>query len=174
WPADAVVDERRDLPVLAGTPPGPYRLEVRVYSLAGRTLDVLDARGASLGPVYRSEPIALERGPGATTAPSGAPPLALVEASVGAREVDAGGRVPLSLLWQAGGPPGRALAVLVALGRAETRFTAGGGYPASRWRPGELVRDQRGLLVPPELPAGRQRLTVALVAPGSGAALLGP
>src|SRR5262249_58340820 len=131
-----------------GTPPGPYRLEVRVYSLAGRTLDVLDARGASLGRVYRSEPIALERGPGATTAPSGAPPLALVEASVGAREVDAGGRVPLSLLWQAGVPPGRDLGVLVALGRAGTPFTAGGGRPARRSPPGAVGRDRRRLLGP--------------------------
>ncbi|HEV8633323.1 MAG TPA: hypothetical protein VG370_03650 [Chloroflexota bacterium] len=174
WPADAVVDERRDLPALAGTPPGPYRLEVRVYSLAGRTLDVLDAGGAPVAPLYRSEPITLPPSPGRMPAPAGAPPLALVESSVGAREVDAGGRVPLSLLWQAAAAPGRDLEVWLALGPAEARFPAGGGFPASRWRAGELVRDQHRLLVPPELAAGRQPLRVALVEPGTATAVLGP
>ncbi|HEY3083085.1 MAG TPA: hypothetical protein VGM69_24605 [Chloroflexota bacterium] len=174
WPADAVVDERRDLPTLAGTPPGPYRLEVRVYSLAGRTLDVLDARGAPLAPLYRSDPIALAPRSSVTPAPAGAAPLALVESGVGAREVDAGGRIPLSLLWRAATAPGRDLEVLLRLGPTEARFPAGGRFPASQWRPGELVRDQRGLLVPPELSAGRHPLRVALVEPGTDTALVGP
>jgi hypothetical protein len=147
---------------------------VRVYSLSGRGLDVLDRGGAPIAPVYRSAAVALAPRRDVPPPPAGAPPLALVESSVGRREVDAGGRVELSLLWQAGAAPGRDLEVRAWLGGHETRFAAGGGFPSSRWRPGELVRDQLGLLVPPEMAAGRHPLRVALVEPDGGAARLGP
>lgn len=161
WRDAAVVEERRDVISLAGTPPGPYRLEVRVYSLAGRTLDVLDARGAAVAPLYRSDPIALLPAPAPLVVKSGGPPIALVESNVGARVADAGARLPVSVLFRADETPGRDLDVVLRLGTTETRVPF--GFSASEWRPGEVVRIQHGLLVRPELAAGQHQLSVSLV-----------
>jgi hypothetical protein len=169
WPAGAVVDDRRDVATVAGTPPGPYRLEVRVYSLAGRALDVVDARGAAVAPLYRGARFDLT--PGSPPPEAAAQPLALVESRVEARHADAGARVPVSLLFRAGEPPGRDLDLLLQLGPVESRVPF--GFPASQWRRGELVRAQHALLVPPELPAGRHPLSARLLDP-AGRVALGP
>jgi hypothetical protein len=43
-----------------------------------------------------------------------------------------------------------------------------GVFPVEGWEPGELVRDQFALLLPPELPAGECEIQVGIYNPTSG------
>jgi hypothetical protein len=168
------VAERRELTPLDGTPPGRYRLELRVYSLAGRSLDVLDARGAAIGPSFRSGPFDLPTGEAPPAPPTDAPPLRLAEAVVGARAVDAGTTVPISLLWQAGPRPPGGAQVELTLGSTTVRWPLGGDYPAVTWRPGETVREIRDVATPKQLAAGDYPAVLRVVDPASGQSLLDP
>lgn len=172
WSAGQTIAEIRDLIALAGTPPGRYRLEVRLYSLAGRSLDVVDARGAALGASYRSQPIDLAPGPAPSPPPADAAALSLAQAVVGAHEVGAGAPFPLALLWRAGHPPGRDLDLVISFGGATVRRPVGGAYPLSRWRPGEVVREILDVRSPRTLATGEYPLTVSVEDPTTGRRVL--
>jgi hypothetical protein len=164
----------RDLQTLSGTPPGRYRVEARVYSLAGQSLDVIDARGAAVGAAYRSEPFDLPPGPAPAPPAADAPVLTLRQGVVGAHEVGAGSPLPVALLWQLGQPPGRDLDVVLSFGGATTRWTVGGNYPINRWRPGEQVREIVDVRSPRTLAPGEYPLTVRVEDPTTGQLALGP
>jgi len=174
WEPGEQVAERRELTPLDGTPPGRYRLELRVYSLAGRSLDVLDARGAAIGPSFRSGPFDVPPGGAPSAPPADAPPVRLAEAVVGAKAADAGTTVPVSLLWQAGSRPPAGAQVELTLGGATVRWPLGGGYPAAAWRPGETVREIRDVATPKQLAAGDYPAVVRVVDPANGQGLLDP
>jgi hypothetical protein len=173
WAPNVPVTERRDVAPRAGTPPGRYRLEVRVYGLDGTGLDVVDARGAAVAPFYRPEPFELGPGPAPAQPPVGAPPLDLLEVRLGAERAAAGTTIPLAALLRANTPPGRDLALSVKIGPTEQRLPLAAGFPASRWRPGEVVAAQVDPRVPFELPAGTHDVMLTIV-DTAGSPVLGP
>lgn len=163
WQPGELVVERRDLLARLGTPPGHYRLEVRVYQHGGRTLDVLDQRGAAVAPAYRSEPVVLAR-PAVPARPAGGTGgIGLLEGKLGASEVVAGTTVPLELLWRVDAAPGRDVELAVRIGASEVRMSPATGFPAREWRAGDLVAAQPSPRVPLELRDGEHAVTVALV-----------
>ena len=133
----------------AGTPPGPYAVELVVYdpvtglpwpSQAGDL--ALTPNGLRLGEVTVVRPH-----PSPPMQPTLATfgPLALIEAKSPATTVAPGGQVPVELLWQAAEAPGEPLVVVTQLQDAAGRVVAGqeaqpldGRYPTQNWAAGEL------------------------------------
>jgi hypothetical protein len=183
WPVGARVTTGHSLPIPVGTPPGRYRLTTGLYRTDGlRGLEVRDSAGRSLGesvdlgtvvvgPASRADDRALGGAAGRIDES-----VALGGSGVSTGEVAAGGTVEATLLWRAERSPGRREIVLRLLDgagatRHEQRLPTGGGrYPAERWQPGERVRDQVRLTVPPTLPPGAYRLWAGLAAPAAAPA----
>ena len=163
-----------------GTAPGAYRPQVVVYAAkgaaeGGAVLPVLSG-GDKLGGLTL-EPITVT----ASTGPPPADPIAHpVGSNLGGRFVLAGyeggegtfqqgATVPLTTLWEAVAPNGRAYRVLwqlealgggiVAEGEAEP---LDGDYPTSAWQPGEWVRNLGALRVPGDAPPGDYRVLVGM------------
>lgn len=87
----------------------------------------------------------------------------------------AGGGLCLETRWKAVSPLGEDLVLFVQLLDAEGRLVAGldgppgGGYaPTTQWVPGEVQRDRRALLLPPEPVPEVYRLGVGWYVPGTG------
>ncbi|MEW5957435.1 MAG: glycosyltransferase family 39 protein, partial [Chloroflexota bacterium] len=85
----------------------------------------------------------------------------------------AGGRLPVTLYWQA-------LAGLPASYQVFTHLESEAGpvaqadgvpvcwtYPTDRWRPGQIIADQHAIAIPLDAPPGRYPLTVGLYLPGT-------
>lgn len=180
-PGEEVVD-RAGVPVLPGTPPGHYQLEIGLYDAqTGRRLPVSGPDGQSLGDRLLIGPIAVQPGRvGAAAKPRN--PLAVWVAGerllgydlhpLGRDEVPAevgrGDIALLTLYWRAGERPShvpRRIALrLAAPGGAPVQraldFTLG-RYPVDLWAPGELVRDPYRLSTD-DLAPGRYRLSLQL------------
>ncbi|MFZ5915505.1 MAG: 6-pyruvoyl-tetrahydropterin synthase-related protein [Chloroflexota bacterium] len=83
--------------------------------------------------------------------------------------VEAGGALRLRLYWTADAPPteeyGSFLHLLDAAGHlwAQSDHQHPGGYPTTRWRPGEYNLDEHALLMPPGMPPGQYSLRAGLV-----------
>lgn len=89
------------------------------------------------------------------------------------REVEPGGTVSLSYFWECLRTPGKDYAVFVHLRGEDATFgddhePLGGLYPTSRWRPGEVVREDRRLRVPATLRPGPLAVTVGIWDPRTG------
>jgi hypothetical protein len=89
-------------------------------------------------------------------------------------EIQAGEALPFSLFWQAVQPEEQDFVVFVQLlsqgGELQAqvdRTPVGGFRPTSTWQPGEVIRDNYGLALPPDLPPGRYQLIVGLYSPSS-------
>ncbi len=87
----------------------------------------------------------------------------------GPLEVHAGDVLTFSLLWQAERPVEQDYFVFVQLLDQEGRLRAqvdrppvGGFRPTPTWQPGQLIRDNYGLALPPDLPPGRYQLIAGL------------
>jgi hypothetical protein len=92
----------------------------------------------------------------------------------GPLEVKSGEALPFSLFWQTDEPGEQDYVVFVQLlGQggellAQVDRTPVGGFrPTSTWQPGEVIRDNYGLALPPDLLPGRYQLIVGLYSPGS-------
>jgi hypothetical protein len=80
-----------------------------------------------------------------------------------------GDAIHLSLLWQAIAPIEQDYTVFVQmldesgqLGLQMDRYSVDGFRPTSSWQLGEKVRDNYGLVIPPEMPPGRYRLIAGM------------
>jgi hypothetical protein len=72
--------------------------------------------------------------------------------------------VHLTLFWQAAEAPGADYEITIGdkgAALSTTGAPAEGRYPTSLWVAGEIVRDERYLLLPTDLPAGRYDLYVS-------------
>ena len=86
-----------------------------------------------------------------------------------------GDTLPFVLFWQAREKVGRDYLVSLQLqdedgqawGEHRSRPVEG-AYPTTRWDEGEIVRDQRDWVVPPEGTSGRHRLLIGLIDEASG------
>ena len=181
WKVGELLFGRYALPVLPGTPPGEYQLEVVLYSEARpEGLDVVDADGVA-------------RGAGAiigtVTVPKAKQPLSREELGISQPlEADFGGRIALlgyelgrtpvqpgdslylMLFWQALADVGEDSSLAVALVDEEGNMVGEErfwplvrAYPTSRWMAGEVWRGQYHFTVPIEAQPGQARLQIGLV-----------
>lgn len=187
WTPGEAGHDRHGLLVPAGTPPGDYRLALRVYD--ARSLAVLPAvfDGGSGGEVTL--------GTVRVARPAGAPPVAALAVEqpldvtlgplrlVGAGVEEAGPLLPgqtvaADLYWQALADPGEdflpRLQLLDEGGQVVSELAekpVAGSYPTAWWRAGELVRDPHALPVAAGVPPGRYRLAVSLLRAAGGSAV---
>ncbi len=172
WAAGQTVPGHYRIPVLPGTPPGPYWLEVGVYAPGQpEGLDVLDAAGAEQGKTFRLGPISLAR-PERLVNPATLDlrttqnlpvgnNLTLLGSEISGGPVLPGATVAVTAIWQVRQPfetkPTWRLRWQGEQGPAgpETASPLGTtDFPATRWRAGDVVRTQRSLVVPREAEAG--------------------
>ncbi len=186
----------RDLHRLApwpGTPPGAYTLQVAVYDIeTGRRLDVRDAAGS---PVGASKPIASvhvtrpsrpfdpaeieitrrwetgEEDEIPTLAKTNASSVRLLGFDPPPAQVDAGGRLPFTLYWQAATDPPDDYTAVISLAALDgerdvvaREFAPPGraSHPTSAWQAGDVIRHGHTFLVPADTPTGEYGLYVDL------------
>ena len=183
WPVGEPRLDRHGLQVPAGTPPGEYRLTLRVYrSRDVAVLPVAFAGGGggevTLGRVRIVRP--------RTPPPVEALPLQQQ------RPVQFGDRLRLSgyhsdpsdlypgqavqvdLFWQALADPGEDFLPRLQLVAGDqvlaerTEKPVEGTYPTAWWKAGELVRDPHALPIPATVPPGHYRLVLSLVRAADG------
>lgn len=160
WRAGEEIEDRHGLPILAGTPPGQYQLEIGLYrSDTGARLPVRDRDGKEIGDRLLVGPIEVSAGR------NDPPALASrIDARVGTAwlrgaelrplgrdaappEVGPGELVQLTLYWQGSEERDRPSPVELELrlrGPSQASYrlpVAQGRYPADGWGGGEWVRD---------------------------------
>jgi len=174
WPTDRYVRDRHNLPVLPGTPPGEYEIEVGFYRQdSGERLLVLSPDGPS-GSVRLPSKVRV-------LPPKSQPPveslaighqvdvpvmdsLTLLGWSLNRHDFTSPDFVHLTLFWQAEEDMTGDLTFVVALldemGGVvnELRGPVDGLYPTVTWRQGEIVRDQYAFWLAWGTPPGRYRL----------------
>jgi hypothetical protein len=169
-------DDRR-IEFLPGTPPGVYRLGLSLYDpQRQRGLESAEGNEMILGLVE---------------VPKGRPlPETLdiqheLEADFGgvarllgysmAGDLQPGGEIHLTLFWQALAAMDQDYTVFIHLVGEEGHVwgqgdspPANGFYLTTEWEEGELIRDQYGIAISPEAPAGEYRLDVGMYLVSTG------
>ena len=179
WKVGELLFGRYELPVLPGTPPGEYQLEVILYSAARpEGLDIVDGNGVAKGvraiigtvtvPKAERPPSREELG---ISQPLEADfgRIALLGYELGQAPVQPGDRLYLMLFWQTLADVGEDYSLTVTLvdkdGKAvgEEEFSPlVRAYPTSRWLAGEVWRGQYDFTVPVEAQPGRAWLQIGL------------
>jgi uncharacterized membrane protein len=182
WPAGVAQPQTLALVAPEGTPPGEYLVALVVYDAAtGRPLTLTPVNGSTLqepglllGTLTVTEP---EQPIAPRQARADFGPVALIEATTPVTTIAPGGQIPVELLWQARDAPVD-LVVVVQLLAEDGALAANleeqpvrGRYPPSRWRAGELVRDQHILSLPADVAPGRYRLIVGVYPAAGGGRL---
>ncbi|TEU14596.1 MAG: hypothetical protein E3J21_15425 [Anaerolineales bacterium] len=183
WKVGELLFGRYPLPVLPGTPPGEYQLEVVLYSEARpEGLDVVDADGVARGASAVIGAVTVPKGsllqPPSREEPGISQPLeadfggriALLGYELGRTAVQPGDSLYLMLFWQALADVGEDYSLTVAMvdkdGRVmgEEKFSPlVRAYPTSRWVAGEVWRGQYDFTVPIKAQSGQARLQIGLV-----------
>jgi 4-amino-4-deoxy-L-arabinose transferase-like glycosyltransferase len=188
WPVDEVRLDRYGFLVPAGTPPGEYRLTLRVYR--SRDLEVLPivSEGGSGGEVMLGtvRVVRPDRPPPAEALHLEQP----LQAEFAERlrllgftlhsdsSLLPGESVEVDLFWEAMTDPAEdllpRLELLDSAGASvaeRTEKPVAGTYPTAWWRASELVRDPHALPIPAVVPPGRYRLALSLVRAADGTLL---
>ncbi len=186
WLPGETIQDNYGLPVLAGTPPGAYQIEVGMYDAAtGQRLPVTSADGRSqgdhllIGPLLVARPemppaVAALGMQHSVNAPVG--PLRLLGYSLArlgqepaSAEFAGVDLVHLTLFWQAPQQPAADLTVSVQIRDGSGRVLrqrlakpADGAYPTNGWAAGEVVRDQHRFGLD-GLPPGVYQLAIELL-----------
>lgn len=192
WRTGELIVDRYGLPVLPGTPPGEYLIEVGMYGLEdGRRLPITAQDGHSGDHIILHEVRVLR-----PKAPPPVPALDMQQARViGGEPIDllgfSFGRAgaldqPLTALrpgevaelvcfWQAPQAPAgdceATLRIAAPDGRARLEQSwapAGGRYPSGLWPPREILRDPVHLPLPGDLAPGRYTLLLSWGPAGAG------
>lgn len=167
WAVGETVVDRHGVLVLPGTPPGHYVLEVGMYHpVGGARLDVTASTAAGgstqigssaivlppvevASPTHPANALALPTYPMAVTLGGDREGVRLLGYDLNHRWLKAGQTVQVTLYWQALHDMERDYTVFVHLTDAEGRRAgqkdsdpADGFFPTSRWRAGDVVRDQ--------------------------------
>jgi len=179
WKPGQVTLSRVPLPAQAGTPPGEYLLEVRLYretTLEG--LNVLDGAGAPQGQVVVIGPVLIEPAGLVYVGEAFSVSHALEQTwedsitlhGVGplAETVQVGESVVVELVWSCTEPTAQPLVGTLRLTSRtpaahtpiESPVTALSRYPTDRWRAGEWLRTQDIVSVPASWVAGPADLTL--------------
>lgn len=181
WKPGARIADNYGVPVPPGTPPGEYRLEIGMYRLADGARLPITLAGTDAGDHLLLDPIRVARA-------SRQPPLSAIpmqkrlSARFGPLELGGvdvhklgfegqhadlrpGDVVHLTLFWRAATVPNADYEMAIGDRGAALSITgqpAEGRYPTARWAEGEVVRDDRFMLLPGDLPAGRYDLYIAV------------
>jgi uncharacterized membrane protein len=181
---DKPYHDHHGLLVPAGTPPGEYRVMLRVYRRQDVAVLPVTFEGGSGGEValgtvkivHPSTPVPRE----ALTIPQ---PLQAAAASLELLGVDVkshaallpGEALGVDLFWQALADPGEdflpRLQLLGTDGQAVAELTEKpvmGTYPTAWWQAGDLVRDPHDLPIPATVDAGRYHLALSLIRAADG------
>lgn len=193
WHVDETVVDLYGIPVLPGTPPGPYMVEFGMYRPEdGARPQVFDRSGRPIGNNVRIGPVQVER-------PLRPPPTEAVEVSQPMAVTFQGGprllgfdlhplgrdvrhtifrqgeTILLTLYWEAPATPLPDYLVRVTLvapdgspALVHESRPAHDEYPTSDWTAGELVRDPHRLPLPKELLSASYQVRLSLVAAAEG------
>ncbi|HEX6512266.1 MAG TPA: hypothetical protein VF157_08210, partial [Chloroflexota bacterium] len=154
WPAGTSRQENRGLLIPVGTPPGAYKLQLVAYEAGS---------GKSLGQPVELGPVQVDHSAPQRPEAAGLQPANVTlggERLVGlglAPEVDAGEKLPLTLLWSGTTAPD-AESVTVTFGGTSIVHQIGGGYSTNQWQPADVVRDQIPIRVPATMQPGEYPL----------------
>ncbi len=180
WRPGQFVTERSALPIYPGTPPGSYRLEMRVYlSTTSEELTILNEDGEAQGTVVDLAPLNVSK-PLAPIPPSKLLIRNPLKAKWGheiellgfdspSGPVRPGDRLPLSLYYRTlNRPKEDYLLALQLRDRAqkvvveEVLPPAGEAYPTTWWEEGEIIRGQYDLVIPAEASSGEYTLSLRM------------
>jgi len=182
WSPGTIVRERCDVPIQPGTPPGSYRLEVRMYQPGTSESLEVSVGGESQREVITLEQVKISE-PISSASLAEVPiehhlkahwddGLRLLGYDWGSRTYQPGEGLALSLYYQATSLPKRDyLLRLQLVGKtgailAENLSSPGGeAYPTSQWKEGTVIKSQHSLTIPPHAAGGRLKLRVSLVDP---------
>jgi hypothetical protein len=172
WKPGQIVKDRRTVELLSATPPGPYYVEVHVYSpSAKKWLEPEEECDVLLGPVQVSR--------------REAPPIEdldmdhPVRAVLGERvrllgyNIESGFRpgdnIHLTLFWQCLAEMEQNYTVFTHLVDARDNIVAqkdnppvDGFYHTTKWELGEIVRDQYDVIIPEDVAPGEYRVKVGM------------
>ncbi|HYN88586.1 MAG TPA: glycosyltransferase family 39 protein [Ardenticatenaceae bacterium] len=161
--------------------PGLYDLRLAVLDETKAPFPARSGWWPRAGESVRVEQLTVEDRPRSFELPALATPLAVKWAQAvtlrGAEWAPAapGTSVPVTLLWQAGGPTERSYKVFVHLRDQSNQvvaqhdgYPAGGDAPTDTWAAGEVVRDEHALELRGELAPGRYTLVVGFYHEASG------
>jgi hypothetical protein len=174
-PGQYARDEHR-LRLLAGTPPGRYRLVAGVYVVGGAGLSVLDGSHAPQGQIAELGTLAVTRGewPQAALAaavPADLPlgPVTWLGVTPSTLTPQAGDELRLAWLWRAEGKLRPDLSLHLALRGADGALIqtwdgplARPDYPTSAWAEAEIVRGVTIVRVPAAARGGAAQLEFSL------------
>jgi hypothetical protein len=180
WRVGELLFGRYALPVLPGTPPGEYQLEVVLYSdVRPEGLDVVDADGVAQGasaiigtvvvPKAEKPPSRTELGISQPLEGDFAGRIALLGYELDQAPVQPGDSLYLMLFWQALADLDEDYSLVITVvdedGKmvGEEAFSPLRTYPTSRWAAGEAWRGQYDLMVPIEAQPGQAWFHVGLV-----------
>jgi len=172
WEPGQIVEDKRELEVLPGTPPGLYQVEVILLDLhSGRTLEPEGGGSILLGPIEvpRREPPTIDELDMEQS----------LEVNLGNKvqllgyNIKSGFRpgdnIHLTLFWQCLEEMGQSYTVFTHLVDAGNNVVAqkdnppvDGFYPTTEWKVGEIVRDQYDLVIPSGAPSGEYQLNVGM------------
>ncbi len=180
WRAGDRIADNYGVPVPPGTPPGEYRLEIGMYRLSDGARLPITLGGAAAGDHLLLDPIRVSK-------PPRQPPLSAIpmQKRLSARfgplelggvdvhklgfegqqvDIRPGDVVHLTLFWRATAAPGVDYEMTIGdrgAALSSTGQPAESRYSTTRWEEGEVVRDDRFMQIPADLPAGRYDLYIA-------------
>jgi hypothetical protein len=180
WSPGTIVREWCDVPIQPGTPPGSYRLELRMYQPdTAENLEVFvggesQGKAITLGQIKVSEPTSsaslLETPVQHHLEADWDGGLKLLGYDFAAQAYQPGDGLALSLYYQATSLPKKDYLLRLHLVDrtgailAESLSSPGGeAYPTSQWGEGVIIKSQHGLTIPPDAPGGRLKLRASLV-----------
>ena len=192
WDNGEVLIDEHELPVLAGSPPGEYRVAVLLYHLAsGERLSIIGEGGLPLGTEYPlgtvriskpDEPPTLDELAIQHLLPRDlelANELALLGYNRSAEKLRPGDTLTLTLFWRALRQMGHDWHLLLRIRDSQGRIgieresaLANVAYPTSQWEQGEITRAQHDIAIGSDWPSGGAQLTINLIDPATSQPLL--
>jgi len=162
WSPEKYGRDTHSIKSFSGTPPGEYRLLLKVYD--GTHLLNVMRDGSPSSVEYEIGKVIIERG---ATQPKGE--LRLVEGNVARRDLFVGDSFAFTTLWHSGDKPTNGVAATVSFTDSQNKLVSvkdfpitGIDYTPDKWNRNELIRYPQAIIVPPDLAAGAYRVGITL------------